>query len=73
MSIAFAYLFNNLLFAQPFSATFNHPDVDASILIHSSTFGWALLFCFILNLLSSGFPAWRASRSNIVNAINGGK
>lgn len=73
MSIAFAYLFNNLLFAQPFSGTFNHPDVDASILIHGSTFGWALLFCFILNLLSSGFPAWRASRSNIVNAINGGK
>lgn len=73
MSVAFAYLFNHLIFAQPYSVTFNAPDVDASILLHASTFGWALLFCFVLNLLSSGYPAWRASRSNIVNAINGGK
>ena len=74
MSVAFAYLFNGLVFAQPYSVTFNQqPDVDARILLHASTFGWALLFCFVLNLLSSGIPAWRASRSNIVNAINGGQ
>lgn len=51
--------------------TLNPPTVDASILVHASTFGWALLFCFILNLLSSGIPAWRASRMNIVEAIGG--
>ena len=36
-----------------------------------STFLYALLFCFVLNLLSSGIPAWRASRTNIVNALGG--
>ena len=30
-----------------------------------------LLFCFVLNLLSSGIPAWRASRTSIVNALGG--
>ena len=47
------------------------PEVDASILLHASTFGWALLFCFVLNLMSSGFPAWKASRIGIVNALGG--
>lgn len=71
LSVAFAYLGNSLLFAQEFSQTLNPPQVDAAILLHPSTFGWALLFCFILNLLSSGFPAWKASRIGIVNALGG--
>ena len=70
-SVAFAYLGNTLLFAQEFSQTLSPPAVDTSILLHASTFGWALLFCFILNLLSSGIPAWRASRVGIVNALGG--
>ena len=69
LSVAFAYLGNTLLFAQEFSQTLSPPAVDASILLHGSTFGWALLFCFVLNLLSSGIPAWRASRIGIVNAL----
>lgn len=60
-----------LAFAQEFSQTLNPPEVDASILLHASTFGWALLFCFVLNLMSSGFPAWKASRIGIVNALGG--
>ncbi len=40
------------------------------MLFHWSTFGWALLFCFLLNLLSAGIPAWQASRINPVEAIN---
>ena len=68
---AFAYLGNTLLFAQEFSQTLSPPAVNTSILLHASTFGWALLFCFILNLLSSGIPAWRASRVGIVNALGG--
>ena len=68
LSVAFAYLGNTLLFAQEFSQTLSPP---ASILLHGSTFGWALLFCFVLNLLSSGIPAWRASRIGIVNALGG--
>lgn len=71
MSVAFAYLGNTVLFAQEFSQTMSPPAVDASILLHASTFGWALLFCFVLNLLSTGIPAWRASRVGIVNALGG--
>ena len=70
-SVAFAYWGNNILFAQPFSDTLNAPEVSLSILLHPSTFAYALGFCFVLNLLSSGIPAWRASRTNIVNAIGG--
>ncbi|MBD5424711.1 MAG: ABC transporter permease [Bacteroides sp.] len=45
--------------------------VSPAALLHWSTFGVALLSCFILNLLSSGISSWRASRINIVNAITG--
>ena len=71
ISIIFAYTGTSMLFAQPYSATLNAPTVDASILLQPSTFLYALLFCFVLNLLSSGIPAWRASRTNIVNALGG--
>ena len=71
LSVLFAYLCNDIIFAQEYSMTLNPPTVDASILIHLSTFLWALLFCFVLNLLSAGIPAWRASRMNIVESIGG--
>ena len=71
LSVAFAYLGNSILFAQEYSQTLSPPAVDANILLHASTFGWALLFCFVLNLLSSGIPAWHASRTSIVNALGG--
>ncbi len=70
-SIIFAYVGNEILFAQPYSNSYNVPAIDTSILLHASTFIYALLFCFILNLLSSGIPAWRASRTSIVNALGG--
>lgn len=71
LSVLFAYLGDSVFFAQEYSATLNPPTVNAAILLHASTFGWALLFCFVLNLLSTGIPAWRASRMNIVEAIGG--
>ena len=71
LSVGFAYLCNDIIFAQEYSMTLNPPTVDASILIHLSTFLWALLFCFVLNLLSAGIPAWRAARMNIVESIGG--
>lgn len=40
-------------------------------LFHWSTFGLAMLFCFILNLLSATVPTISASRTNIVNALTG--
>ena len=70
-SVLFAYLGNSLLFAQAYSATLNPPEVNASILLQPSTFMYALLFCFILNFLSTGLPAWKASRTSIVNALGG--
>jgi putative ABC transport system permease protein len=45
--------------------------VNGTILFHISTFLYALLFCFILNLLNSGIPAWRASKIGIVKALAG--
>ena len=71
LSVLFAYLCNDIIFAQEYSRTLNPPTVDASILIHLSTFLWALLFCYVLNLLSAGIPAWRAARMNIVESIGG--
>ena len=56
ISILFAYWGTDILFAQPYSVTLNAPTVDSRILLH---------------LLSSGIPAWRASRTNIVNALGG--
>ncbi|WP_455673796.1 ABC transporter permease [Phocaeicola sp.] len=71
ISVVFAYAGADMLFAQPYSMTFNTPTVDTGILLQPSTFLYALLFCFVLNLLSSGIPALRASRTSIVNALGG--
>lgn len=70
MSVIFGYLCNSLLFAQPYSETINPPVVDSSILLHWSTFAWAMIFCFILNILSSGLPAINAARTPLANALN---
>lgn len=42
---------------------------DWRILFSPVIYCWALLFCFILNTLSSLVPAWQASRGNIVEAL----
>ena len=69
-SIGFASLLAPMVFA-------DNSDISASSvvglssLLHWSTFGLALLFCLVLNLLSSGLPAWNASRVNPVTAIGG--
>lgn len=71
LSCVFALLFSSI-FIQNMSLSFTSPKLDISMLIHMSTFVFALLFCFLLNLLSSGVPAWRASRLNPVDALGGG-
>lgn len=67
LSVIYAFIFSSFLFAQQ---TGPAPLIDLGMLLHPSTFGLALLFCFILNLLSTGVPAWKATRTNIVNALN---
>lgn len=44
-------------------------SIDMSILFSPEIYGWALLFCLILNVLCVTIPAWRASRCNIVEAL----
>lgn len=70
LSIVFAYLSSSFLFAQPFTSTVNPASLEIGMLVQPSTFLWALLFCFVLNLISSGIPAFCASRSNIVNSLS---
>lgn len=70
LSVGFAYLFSTMLFLEGYSNTLTMPKVSLEMLVQPSTFAWALGFCFVLNLLSTGVPAWKASRTNIVNAIN---
>ena len=44
--------------------------LSASTLLSPWIFLAALAFCLLMNLLSAGIPAWRASRMNIADAIN---
>jgi putative ABC transport system permease protein len=46
--------------------SFLHSDM----LFQPAVFLYALVFCLLLNTLSAGIPAWRASKANIVNALN---
>lgn len=43
--------------------------VSAGMVFSVDVFIYAVLFCLVLNLLSAGIPAWRVSRSQIINAI----
>ncbi len=78
IGLLFCYLFtyfnSDLVFANITDYFFNsngHHSVNFSLLFSPTVFLFALLFCFLLNLLRSIIPAWQASRTNIVNALNG--
>lgn len=45
-------------------------DLSAGMLLNPTVFGYALLFCFLLNLLSALLPAWNALRRPITDALN---
>lgn len=69
-SMVFAWLFAGSLLIGEYVAG---SATNISIL---SLLDWRILlaalgFCFVLNLLSSGIPAWRASRIHVVDAIGG--
>lgn len=73
LSIVFTYLFSDIIFVGSFddrSAASMY--VTPEMIFNLSTFLWTLFFCLILNVLSAGIPAWRASRVNPVQAINMG-
>ncbi|MDE6563356.1 MAG: ABC transporter permease, partial [Muribaculaceae bacterium] len=65
----FGFFFSDMLFTS--TGITRDMDVPLQLLLDWKLYGTALLFCFILNLLSSGIPAWRASRVDPVKALSG--
>lgn len=69
--IIFGSLLFDAIYSAGFWSSFSAPvTVSFGSLLDWRMFAYALLFCFVLNLLSTGIPAWRASRVNPVDAIN---
>lgn len=75
LGLILSWIFGGMFFDSIYSAgwftTYNTAVTPgAEALFAWSTFFYVLLFCFILNLISSGIPAIRASRINPVDAIS---
>ncbi len=63
-----SYIWGESLFS---SATIGvSPEVRFSMLMRPVTFVYAILFCLLLNLLSTGVPAWKACRTSITTSLN---
>lgn len=45
-------------------------ELSPGMLINPAIFGYTLLFCLVLNLLSALLPAWRSLKRPIVDALN---
>lgn len=72
LSIILGFIGESMLFIDTMPTTsIALPEIHLDMLLQPSTFFLSLLFCFILNLMSTGIPAWHASRANIVNALEG--
>ncbi len=72
LSYAATYLLNGFLFGNSTNAYLSgETSLTAGALLSPWIFMAAFIFCLLMNLLSAGIPAWRASRMNIVEAING--
>lgn len=71
LCLLFGLIWGDHLFIPGFGISTAAKGISFGMLFHWSTFGTAMLFCFLLNLLSSGIPALNASRINIVSAISG--
>ena len=71
LSYAATFLLNGFLFGTSANAYMaGEMTLTAGQLLSPWIFLAAFLFCLVMNVLSSGVPAWRASRMNIVEAIN---
>ncbi len=68
VSALFGWLCADLLFVDYYIGD-TPAHVSVWMLLNWRTLLWAIGFCFVLNLLSSGIPAWRASRVSPVEAI----
>ena len=71
LSYGATFLLNGFLFGNSANAYLSgDTSLTPGMLLSPWAFLAALGFCLLMNLLSSGIPAWRASRMNIVDAIN---
>ncbi|MDE7452309.1 MAG: ABC transporter permease, partial [Paramuribaculum sp.] len=70
LSVVFAWIYCESSMPS-FGLLSSGSNVTAGMLINWSTLGIAVLACFVLNLLSAGVPAWRASRISPVEALGG--
>lgn len=72
MSYAAAFILGGMLFSIDFMSdgVTDLYTMCVDLLFDPAIFLLAFLSCFILNLLSAAIPAWRVTRTNIVDAIN---
>ena len=71
LSYGATFLLNGFLFGNSANAYLNgDTSLTPGMLLSPWAFLSAFGFCLLMNLLSAGIPAWRASRMNIVDAIN---
>ena len=72
LSYAATFVLNDFLFGNSTNAYFTgETTLTAGTLLSPWIFLIAFAFCLLMNMLSAGIPAWRTSRMNIVEAING--
>lgn len=71
LCLLFAYFGSDFIFTKNWIEDMGRPTVSISVLLNPILFLLAFLFCFVLNLMSSIIPAWQASHTQIINAING--
>ena len=76
LGLILSYIATFLLGGMLFSVDFVSNGVEdlqtmcVDLLFDPTVFLLAFLACFLLNLLSAAIPAWRITRTNIVDAIN---
>lgn len=69
--VSILFLSDWLLDTGSVSSGISRAFVNTEMMFNPAIFLLAFLACMLLNLLSAGIPAWRASRMNIVDALNG--
>ena len=71
LSYAATFLLNGFLFNNSTNAYLSgETALTPGMLLSPWAFLAAFGFCLLMNILSAGIPAWRASRMNITDAIN---
>lgn len=75
LSVVICYMFTDVLLSNGWIDDRSPESMRLSVLmiINPLTIAFTILFCFLLNLLSAGIPAWRAACMNPVEAISSSK